>query len=222
MTTNIVIDQPRSAAENMTLDEELFQQAEAGRLTGMHIRFYSWAKPAISFGYRQDLTTVDQIKAKALGIELVSRVTGGGMVFHQPNELTYCLVAENSLFPASIIQSCNDISRKIISGLQQIGIQAVLAGRVGAEVCNDALCFSRPTKYEILVNNRKLVGSAQKRGRQSFMQHGSIALEPLNAIFGELLDISGVQKQQISVFDILHEKLQYRDLAKVISVTFKK
>lgn len=221
MITRVFVDTPRSAAENMALDEQLFQEAETEQFSGITVRFYSWTKPAISFGYRQTLERVDQNKARTLAVELVRRVTGGGMVFHQPNELTYCLVAENTLFPASILQSCNLISRKLIDGLQTLGVSAVLAGRSGTDRCAEELCFSRPTKYEVLVDGRKLIGSAQKRGRRSFMQHGSLALEPLLPVFAELIDIAPVHTQQISLAEILGRRLHYAIVARAMEKQFR-
>ena len=208
-----VIDPPRTAAENMAMDEALLTQAEAGIISGIYIRFYSWVHPAISFGYRQAFDLVDQHKALQLNVELVKRVTGGGMVFHQPNELTYCLVAENKLFPDSIMLSCNQISQFFIKGLQALGVTAELAGRAGVATCNDNVCFARPTKYEVLVQGRKLIGSAQKRGKLAFMQHGSLALNPLDPVFAQITDVAAMAQQQISLEEIVHKKLQYADVA---------
>lgn len=201
----------------MSIDEALYQQFEAGKASGLQLRFYSWSALAISFGQRQSLSLIDQEQAKALGISLVRRITGGGMVFHQPNELTYCLVSENTLFPESIILSCSLISQQLIAGLKLLGVEAVLAGRTGVDRCNDALCFTRPTKYEVLVNGKKLIGSAQKRGRRAFMQHGSLALQALDPLFSQLTDISPVQAQQISLQEILHKDLLYTDVATILS-----
>ena len=35
-------------------------------------------------------------------------------------------------------------------------------------------CFHSPSKYEIIVEKKKLVGSAQRRFKKAFLQHGSI------------------------------------------------
>jgi len=40
-----------------------------------------------------------------------------------------------------------------------------------------ASCFAMPVGGEILVNGRKLVGSAQVRREDAFLQHGSILLD---------------------------------------------
>jgi lipoate-protein ligase A len=37
-------------------------------------------------------------------------------------------------------------------------------------------CYDHATDYDLVVDGRKLVGSAQRRRRQAFLQHGSIPL----------------------------------------------
>jgi len=37
-------------------------------------------------------------------------------------------------------------------------------------------CFSTPSLYELTVDNRKLIGSAQRRWLKVFLQHGSIPI----------------------------------------------
>jgi lipoate-protein ligase A len=204
----------------MSRDEAFFLAAENNSFGQILLRFYSWQKPAISFGYRQKIEElVDIKKAAALGIELISRITGGGMVCHQPGELTYCLVAPLDVFPGSTLSACRQISEIIISGLQKVGVSAVLASRQGIDRADDDLCFARPTKYEVLANGKKLVGSAQKRGRQVLMQHGSIALEKMLPVFAELLNIEN-EIDQISIEEILKRKVNYREVAKVIGEEF--
>jgi lipoate-protein ligase A len=40
----------------------------------------------------------------------------------------------------------------------------------------DAPCFVSPSRYELMVDGRKIVGSAQRRVRRSFLQHGSMPI----------------------------------------------
>jgi lipoate-protein ligase A len=59
-----------------------------------------------------------------------------------------------------------------------MGVDAVLAGRQAHRPSGrPPSCFASPVGGEILVNGRKLVGSAQVRKRDAFVQHGSILLD---------------------------------------------
>jgi lipoate-protein ligase A len=40
----------------------------------------------------------------------------------------------------------------------------------------DPPCFLSPSRYELTVQGRKIVGSAQRRLRRSFLQHGSMPI----------------------------------------------
>ncbi|MDQ2919081.1 MAG: octanoyltransferase, partial [Verrucomicrobiota bacterium] len=75
--------EPRAAAINMALDEALFEYATVPLL-----RFYSWARPSLSFGYFGLFAEVaDQIQER----DIVRRWTGGGIVLHG-TDLTYSVI----------------------------------------------------------------------------------------------------------------------------------
>src|SRR5262245_20435353 len=75
--------EPRSAAVNMAIDEALLEHS-----TTPALRFYSWNRPALSFGYFGRLA--DAMKS-GNSREIVRRWTGGGIVLHGA-DLTYSLI----------------------------------------------------------------------------------------------------------------------------------
>ncbi|MBI2400417.1 MAG: lipoate--protein ligase family protein, partial [Deltaproteobacteria bacterium] len=87
-------------------------------------------------------------------------------------------------------------------------------------------CFHTPARYEVLINGRKLVGSAQRRLKRAFIQHGSILMDTdddLNyRVFGKTISgkMAGVREfSQVSV-DRLKELLVER-FAQGLGVSFK-
>ena len=234
MNIELEIDFPQNAAVNMQKDAALFAVHEARAARNIHLRFYSWTKPAITFGYAQrPEKLVDLKKTKELGMETARRITGGGLVFHQPNELTYCLAAPLAALPDGIIPSCNFISEIFIRALRGIGVNAELAARdklpegderLAARAGFDGryereICFARPAKYEVVCGGRKLLGSAQKRGRHSLLQHGSLALEPPLPVFAELLEPRRLN--QTNLQECAGRKYKYTELAEIIGEEFK-
>lgn len=218
----IQIDSPGLAQENMSCDESLFFSGEENQTKQISLRFYSWKNPAISFGYRQKIEQlIDSSKAQKLNIELIKRITGGGMVLHQPGELTYALVIPLSFLNQSLIGSYKYLSEIIIKALEKIGVSASLASRRGILRSNDNLCFARPVKYEILSGQKKLVGSAQKRGKFVLLQHGSIALAPRLEVFSRLLDCSVIDQGQTNILECGGRSLEYTELAERIGAEFK-
>lgn len=175
---------PRTGADNMALDEELLAQAQAGERVPV-LRFYAWSPPAVSVGRFQDIAlSVDSRACKRLGFDIVRRVTGGRAVLHR-HELTYSIAArtDDPFFPSGVLGTYKVIASGLVAGLRNLGLAAQMVARDGRHASlvkartRDAACFSSPSWYEILVGDRKIVGSAQRRAAGAFLQHGSILLD---------------------------------------------
>ncbi len=171
-------------AYNMAVDEELLARAQAGDCTPV-LRFYGWTPPAVSIGRFQDLKTAVNAEAcRKRGFDIVRRITGGRAVLHY-RELTYSVIArtDSRLFPSNVLGTYKVIASGLLAGLANLGIPAEMVSRGGrhAELVKksgkDPSCFSSPSWYEILAGGRKIVGSAQRRMRGAFLQHGSILIE---------------------------------------------
>jgi lipoate-protein ligase A len=118
----------------------------------------------------------------ARGIPVVRRPTGGQAVWHD-HEVTYAVVAPIVMF-GSLRNAYRAIHTRLASALRALGVDATLAtARPPARpAARPASCFTAPVGGEILVRGRKLVGSAQVRRRDAFLQHGSILLGGSQAI----------------------------------------
>jgi lipoyl(octanoyl) transferase len=161
--------------ENMAIDEAILQETIKNKKHPT-IRFYGSSPAAVSIGYFQDAKKELNIeKCRSQGIDIARRITGGRAVFHF-NEITYCIAAgeQEKIFPANISGTYNVISRCIARGLRDLGIKADLAedGRIQMKEEMNSCCFVVPSKNELLVNGRKICGSAQIRRRGGFLQHG--------------------------------------------------
>jgi lipoate-protein ligase A len=172
----IVDPAPRSGSWNMAVDEHLFRAVgERGETV---VRFYQWARPTASLGYSQDVEKVLDLEyCRSRGIDVVRRITGGKLVFHD-REVTYSVCsAEVSAFSSTLAESYRLISEALVGGLEKMGLAARLAGVPPASYSRGVLpCFSYPARDEIEIDGRKIVGSAQKRVGGRFLQHGSIPL----------------------------------------------
>ena len=151
---------------NMALDEAILTLRIDGRVPAT-LRVYTWRPSAVSIGYFQSLEEeVDLEACRALGVDVVRRITGGGAVYHEcGGELTYTFVAsEEELkarrFFADIQGSYEVICGALVKGLRRLGINAEF----------------RPVN-DIVVNGRKISGNAQTRRRGVILQHGTILLK---------------------------------------------
>ena len=143
---------------NMGIDEALLESIR-DRKSGPTIRFYRWKPSAVSIGTFQSMEKeVNVSRCKELGIDCIRRITGGGAVYHDFNgEITYSVIAPLSYFPQGIRESYRFICDWIISGLKVIGINASFVP------IND-----------IVVEGKKISGSAQTRKQGVLLQHGTV------------------------------------------------
>jgi len=207
----------------MAVDEYLFRLAKSSRNT--YLRFYTWLRPAASLGCSQEVSKVVNLEeCQRRGVDVVRRMTGGKMVLHHL-EVTYSVASSRAdIFSASLDGSYRLISEALVSGLKLMGLQPELSSTTAAAYARSNLpCFAYPARNEIEINNRKIIGSAQKRTGSAFIQHGSIPLakelELLAAIsFG--LDPSR-QGNMTSLFDELGRKVGYQEAAGYLQQGFE-
>jgi len=164
---NLIVDAVgRSGEYNMAMDEALLEEV-AGH-GGAYLRFYRWDPPTLSLGRNQPNTFSD--------VPIVRRPTGGQAVWHE-HELTYAAVAPVVVF-GSLRKAYCEIHTRLARAMRALGVEAVLAPAhpPNRPTAHPASCFAMPVGGEILVGGRKLVGSAQVRRGDAFLQHGSILL----------------------------------------------
>jgi lipoate-protein ligase A len=185
----------KDAFWNMALDEAIFQSYQRRRVPPT-LRLYLWKPPAISIGYFQTLEkTVDLDKCKKNNVDVVRRITGGRAVLHQ-DEITYSLCAcseGHQGLGRSTLETYQGISFALLESLKALRIQAEWARPRREKIAfSDDSYFSKPcfvssARFEITAAGKKLIGSAQKREKSGFIQHGSIPLGDGKISLGELL-----------------------------------
>jgi lipoate-protein ligase A len=176
----LLLDPPASGAWNMAVDEVLLDGVAAGSAPPT-LRFYQWAPPCLSLGYFQPFEVVDVEGCRALGVDLVRRPTGGRAILHD-RELTYSVAMPARMLgdDGGVLPSYHRLSQALEAGLNRLGVPVVLAPESAAQAApaHGPVCFDRPSAHEILLDGRKLVGSAQVRRATAILQHGSILIEP--------------------------------------------
>lgn len=167
----LIVDPPADGSWNMAVDESLLGSAADGITT---LRFYQWRQPTLSLGYFQSLVDRQQHPASR-DCPVVRRSSGGGAIVHD-RELTYSFSCPvHHLDTRRFYQEMHD------------SLQAALAHfKVPAELWEEDqpsrepdpfLCFQRRSPGDMVSGNVKIAGSAQRRRRGAFLQHGSVLLE---------------------------------------------
>jgi len=171
---------------NMAIDEAISESVASGN-SPPTIRFYGWHPSAVSIGYFQSLEKEVDIKNCELeGVDVVRRRTGGGAVYHDNyGEITYSVIAKESLFPKDIIASYKEICGWIIDSLSIMGIKSEF------KPIND-----------ITASSKKISGNAQTRRGGVLLQHGTV-------LYG--VDV----ERMFSVLKVSDEKIKDKMIANV-------
>lgn len=224
------------AATNMAIDEAILLAHSAGKVPPT-LRFYGWQPAAVSLGYFQKaLSEIDLDECKKRNIDVVRRLTGGRAVLHDA-ELTYSIVVreDDPLVPKTITASYRYFSSGLLAGLERLGVRAHMSVPVSAygqrkKQNESAACFDAPSHYEVTVEGRKLVGSAQVRKNGVILQHGSVLLEFSADRFVELLRLSSEEKREqmtqilkgraISLEEILGRHIEWQEVCKAMNDAF--
>ena len=245
MEWRLIKDSYHSGFMNMAIDEAIMIAHREG-LVPPTIRFYQWSPPAVSLGYFQDLEKEINIDTcQGMGIDIVRRPTGGKAVLHD-KELTYSFIIreDHPLVNDSILETYKKISGGIIRGLSYLGIKAVLVPL--REKLNNALssnenkseihhsdiksiCFSVPSQYEVQVEGKKIVGSAQVRKKEIVLQHGSLLIElekdKLFSVFNfpsaQIREKNKIRFKATSLEEILKKKINFSELSEILSRGFE-
>ena len=118
-----------------------------------------------------------------MGVAFVRRPTGGRALLHH-HEVTYS--ATLPLDGGKARAAYDFINEILLGGLTRLGVEAGLATETTSLPPGVRPCFDVPAEREIVVNGRKLVGSAQWRRDGALLQHGSILIRDDQALIGQL------------------------------------
>ena len=146
---------------NIASEEYLLKQTN-----GYYI--YLWINsPAVIVGNNQNtLLEVNFKKAQEKGIKVVRRLTGGGAVYHDLNNICYTIIAPYNKNEENYIK----FTKPVIEYLNSLGVKAEFSGR------ND-----------ICVDGKKISGNAQVIYKDRIMHHGTILFDTDLSVLGEVL-----------------------------------
>lgn len=175
---------PGTGAHNMGMDEALM--ARAASSGGAVFRVYGWSEPTLSLGRNQRARGLyDLDAAAALGVGIVRRPTGGRALLHD-HEVTYSVT-----MPVADVtearRAYDFINEVLLSAITALGVPAARATGTVALPPGPRPCFDVPAEREIVVDGRKLIGSAQWRNGGALLQHGSILIRDDQGLVPQLM-----------------------------------
>jgi lipoate-protein ligase A len=150
---------PAPGPYTAALDEAIGRSRAAGDVPDT-LHFYRRRPPAVTLGYSLDAAReVDMDYCRRNGIDIVRRLSGGGAIFTDDRQLVWSFTTRD-LLPSSVPASLEVVCTAIAQGLSSLGAPAVFAP------VND-----------VLVNGRKVSGSAQLRKWGVVLTHGTVLVD---------------------------------------------
>ena len=187
----------------MAVDAAVLKAVEEKR-SPPTLRFYAWEPWCVSLGYFQKPSQeFDSVALQERGWDFVLRPTGGRAVLHA-EEMTYSLIArrDEASWCSTLAVSHERISRALAAALDGFDLSVSTGFSVGSDGRPPLQkhdfpglpCFGSTSRAELAFGERKVVGSAQRRTREAFLQHGSIPLTPDHERLVEVLRLTEAQR----------------------------
>ncbi len=125
------------------------------------LSFYSRDRPTVSLGYFEKAAECIDLKlCQDLGIDIIRRLSGGSAIFTDPGQIVYTVTVDARRMPDNPKESYPLICGGVVNGLMDMGIEAE----------------HRPLN-DVVVNGRKISGSAQTRRAGVVLQHGTVIVD---------------------------------------------
>ena len=140
--------------------DEAIARARSENKVPNTLHFYRRNVLTISLGYFQEVEkSINSQFCQQNNIQIVRRVSGGSAVYTDPGHLVYGLAVDEASLPSDRNKAFELVCGAIVLALKELGIEAQFKS------IND-----------VLVNGRKVSGSAQMRRWGIVLQHGTLVL----------------------------------------------
>ena len=184
-----IINDSNETAYNIALEEFAFK-----KMLDEDMIFLLWInKPSIIVGRHQN--TIQEINrdfVRENGIEVVRRISGGGAVYHDYNNLNYTIISKENEDRAFDFKS---FSVPVIKTLEELGVKAEFTGRNDLEI-----------------DGKKICGNAQAYINGRIMHHGCLLFDVDLSVLAKALKVSkdkieskGVKSVRARVTNIVDE-----------------
>src|SRR5690606_36937414 len=177
---HLIRPMPVASVVNHALDEVLLRRVGAGEREPT-LRFWGRIEPEVVIGRFQSVRNeVDEEAARRYGIQITRRLTGGGAMFVEPeNMITYSIYAPAELVAGmSFLESYAFLDDCVIEALRSLGIDAWY------EPIND-----------ITSSGGKIGGAAQARRFGAVLHHATLSYD-LNS--DRMLEVLRIGKEKLS------------------------
>ncbi len=188
------------------------------------LHLYEWREDSATYGCLLDVKKyLDLEKVAQKGLSLAKRPTGGGIIFHLWDfAFSYLMPASHSEFSINTLENYAYVNRAVIQTVHEFlgeKLPELLPEEpTPLDEASRHFCMAKPTKYDVMVNGKKVGGAAQRRKKQGFLHQGTISIVPpdLNYLSDLLLPGTAVtEAMQANSFYLLPNGATKKELQEV-------
>lgn len=172
----LLISKDKDAKINMAIDKALFDSFKKD--DAPILRFYTWNN-SFTVGISQKTEDYTSLYPQ-YNNNCAKRITGGGVLFHG-HDISYSLVLPSSyLKDLNVKQTYEKICSFLLCFYKKLGLNPQYAKDLSnIELSKSNFCQVGFEAYDIIINNLKIGGNAQKRAKNIIFQHGSIPISTI-------------------------------------------
>jgi lipoate---protein ligase len=193
----------------MAKDRALLNELEKGDESPT-IHFYEWEGQCLTYGYfikPEDHLNLEA--AERLDLRMARRPTGGGIIFHLTDLAFSVLIpTSHSSYSLNTLDNYAYINHKVAKAI------ALFLGKGSPELLlNEPLCenegcipfcMAKPTRFDVILEGKKVGGAAQRRTKWGYLHQGTISLAmPPKNILDAVLKKEIVEAMEANTFSLL-------------------
>lgn len=168
----------QTAEANMAADYARLEALPS--MTKPLLRLYSWEGPSLTYGHFIKPEHILDINAP---IAMARRPTGGGIIFHL-TDFTFSILMPSShpAYSLNTLENYAFVNSLVIKAIQKIRPDLTPSLLADSPSCSNSpschFCMAKATKYDVILDGKKVGGAAQRRTRYGYLHQGTISLAP--------------------------------------------
>ncbi len=184
-----------SAQYHMQRDRALLEGLGDAALDARLI-WYEWLRPSITYGHfihPERLLYLE--KTAAHGIDIARRPTGGGLLFHMDDCVFTLVIPKNHPRYTDNVRENYRWINEAVARACGTSEELLLERAIETSKVYDSYCMATPTIYDIMLDGKKVGGSAQRKTKNGYIHQASLFIgEPNWDIIDEvMIDKEAVQ-----------------------------
>jgi len=182
-----IIDTGYSSADaNMKRDAELLESLHPDGKPLLHL--YEWQSLSVTYGHfikPEEYFNLEMMKHNNLSA--AKRPTGGGIIFHMWDyAFSFLMPANHKYFSQNTLENYRFVHEIVIQALiKTFSDKAYNLLPQDPKAVGDEgnFCMAKPTIFDVMWEDKKIVGAAQRRKKQGYLHQGSISLQMPDPVF---------------------------------------